>query len=116
MKSLSGRGNKIRTLFLLSKTVAHLKHYLAEFHGEAPDPEAHAFYFRNTRCHGKLIQPAISKMLRKYAKAAHEECTDVPLGLHAHQLRHPEASQWLEDGMSPLPPSAGPNFILCKVP
>ena len=66
-----GKGNKIRTFYLLPKTVAHLKRYLAEFHGETPDPEAYVFYSRNTGCHGKLTQPTISKMLRKYAKTAH---------------------------------------------
>ncbi len=95
-----GKGNKIRTLYLLPKAVAHLRRYLAEFHGETPDPEAYVFYSRNTGCHGKLTQPAISKMLRKYAKAAHEVCGDVPLGLHAHQFRHGKASHWLEDGMN----------------
>ena len=74
-----GKGNKIRTLYLLPRAVAHLRRYLAEFHGETPDPEAYIFYSRNTGCHGKLTQPAISKMLRKYAKAAHEVCSDVPL-------------------------------------
>ncbi len=95
-----GKGSKIRTLYLLPKAVAHLKRYLAEFHGEAPDPEAYVFYSRNIGSHGKMTQPAISKMLRKYAKAAHEVCMDVPLGLHAHQFRHAKASHWLEDGMN----------------
>lgn len=95
-----GKGRKIRTLYLLPKTVAHLKRYLAEFHGESPDPEAYVFYSRNTGSHGKMTQPAISKMLRKYAVAAHKICGDVPLGLHAHQFRHAKASHWLEDGMN----------------
>ena len=38
-----GKGNKIRTLYLLPKAVAHLRRYLAEFHGETPDPEAMSF-------------------------------------------------------------------------
>lgn len=29
-----GKGNKLRTLYLLPKTVAHLKKYMAEFHGD----------------------------------------------------------------------------------
>lgn len=45
-------------------------------------------------------QVGISKMLRKYAKSAHEKCPDVPLGLHAHQFRHAKASHWLEDVMN----------------
>ena len=95
-----GKGSKIRTLYLLPKAVAHLKRYLLEFHGQTPDPEAYVFYSRNTGIHGKMTQPAISKMLRKYAETAHVFCNDVPLGLHAHQFRHAKASHWLEDGMN----------------
>lgn len=55
---------------------------------------------RNTGIYGKLTAVAADKMLKKYAKKAHTECTDVPLELHAHQLRHAKASHWLEDGMN----------------
>lgn len=27
-------------------------------------------------------------------------CKDVPIGLHAHQIRHAAATHWLEDGMN----------------
>ncbi len=59
-----GKGNKIRTLHLLPKAVAHLKKYLQEFHGSVLDPETYVFYSRNTGPHGKMTQPAIAKMLR----------------------------------------------------
>jgi site-specific recombinase XerD len=95
-----GKGNKIRTLYLLPKAVAHLKKYLLEFHGKISDPEAYVFYSRNTGTHGKMTQPAIAKMLKKYAVEAHKFCTDVPITLHAHQFRHAKASHWLEDGMN----------------
>lgn len=48
----------------------------------------------------KLSQSAVRKMMKKYASACHEKCTDVPLDLHAHQFRHAKASHWLEDGMN----------------
>lgn len=95
-----GKGNKLRTLYLLPKSVAHLRKYLKEFHGDAPAPDAYVFYSRNTGIYGKLTQPAIDKMLKKYAQQAHDVCHDVPLGLHAHQFRHSKASHWLEDGMN----------------
>lgn len=98
--TIIGKGSKIRTLYLLPKVVAHLKRYQEEFHGGSPDPEAYLFYSRNTGNYGKMTQPAIAKMLKKYARSAHETCEDVPLGLHAHQLRHAKASHWLEDGMN----------------
>ena len=90
----------MRTLYLLPKVVAHLERYQREFHGETPDPDAYVFFSRNTGIYGKMTQPAVDRFLKKYAKAAHEECSDVPLGLHAHQLRHAKASHWLEDGIN----------------
>lgn len=98
--TIIGKGNKIRTLYLLPKAVAHLKSYLQEFHGANPEPEAYVFYSRNVGIYGKMSQPAIAKMLKKYATIAHENCPDVPLNLHAHQFRHAKASHWLEDGMN----------------
>jgi len=98
--TIIGKGDKIRTLYLLPKAVAHLRSYRREFHGETPDPEAYVFYSRNTGIYGKLTQAAIDKMLKKHAKTAYETCNEVPIGLHAHQVRHAKASHWLEDGMN----------------
>ena len=98
--TIIGKGSKIRTLYLLPKAVAHLKKYLKEFHGDTPNPEAYVFYSRNTGSHGKMSQTAVNKQLKKHAGAAHEMCDEVPLDLHAHQLRHAKASHWLEDGMN----------------
>ena len=77
-----------------------MKRYLKKYHGGSPDPEAYVFYSRNTGPRGKMSQTAISKMLKKHAKKAHENCDDVPFDLHAHQFRHAKASHWLEDGMN----------------
>ena len=95
-----GKGNKIRTLYLLPKAVAHLKKYLKEFHGNIPSPKDYVFYSRNIGPHGKMSQSAVSKQLKKHARVAHEVCDEVPINLHAHQLRHAKASHWLEDGMN----------------
>ena len=98
--TIIGKGNKIRTLYLLPKAVAHLKKYLKEFHGDTPNPEAYVFYSRNSGIHGKMSQTAISKQLKKHARTAHKIYDEVPRNLHAHQLRHAKASHWLEDGMN----------------
>ena len=98
--TIIGKGSKIRTLYLLPKAVAHLKKYLKEFHGDTPNPGTYIFYSRNTGPHGKMSQTAINKQLKKHARAAHEMCDEVPMDLHAHQLRHAKASHWLEDGMN----------------
>ena len=98
--TIIGKGNKIRTLYLLPKAVAHLKKYLNEFHDDTPNPKAYVFYSRNIGSHGKMSQTAVNKQLKKHAGAAHRICDDVPRDLHAHQLRHAKASHWLEDGMN----------------
>jgi len=59
--NIIGKGNKIRTLYLLPKAVAHLRKYIKEFHGDMPEPDSYVFYSRNTRPMGKMTQPAVSK-------------------------------------------------------
>lgn len=61
--------------------------------------KAYVFYSRNTGCHGKLPQPSISKILRKYAKAAHEVCGDVPLGSTRTNFRHTAAIELVDSGV-----------------
>jgi site-specific recombinase XerD len=96
--NIVGKGGKIRTLYLLPKTVSHLKKYIQEFHVSTPNPNAYVFYSRNGG--SKMSQMAVSKRLKMYAVIAHEKCADVPLSLHAHQIRHAKASHWLDDGMN----------------
>ena len=96
--NIIGKGGKIRTMRLLPRAVEHIRVFLREFHGEMPDAESYLFF---SRCGGgKLTQPAINKRIKQYAAFAHKSCRDVPLNLHAHQLRHAKATHWLEDGMN----------------
>lgn len=98
--TIVGKGNKIRTLYLLPKAVAHLEKYIAEFHPMEPNPDSYVFYSRIKGYRNKMTQTSVAKQLRKYAAVAHEDCPEVPLDLHAHQIRHAKASHWLEDGMN----------------
>jgi site-specific recombinase XerD len=98
--SVVGKGNKIRTLYLLPRAVAHLKRHIKEFHGNIPNPDAFVFFSRNTGPFGKMSQMAVNKRLKMHAESAHKLCGEVPIGLHAHQIRHAKASHWLEDGMN----------------
>jgi site-specific recombinase XerD len=95
-----GKGRKIRTLYILPKAVVHLKKYLRDFHAAEPNPEAYLFYSRNKGIFGKMTPESVNQQLKKYAALAHRICNDVPVNLHAHQIRHAKASHWLEDGMN----------------
>ena len=99
--NLHSKGGKIRTAYLLPRTVGHLQVYLREFHNAAPDPESFLFYSRvGGGKSSKLTEAAIDKRLKLYAQAANKICPDVPLRLHAHQFRHAKATHWLEDGIN----------------
>lgn len=78
-----GKREKVRTLYLLSKTVAHIRLYMKVFHGITPNPDSFLFYSRNKGSMEKLSQSAVRKMMKKYADACHAK-----------------ASHWLEDGMN----------------
>jgi site-specific recombinase XerD len=95
-----GKGQKIRTLNLGPKAVEYLKCYLRDFHGDNPNPGAYVFYSRNRGQQEKMSQTAMSSRLKLLAAAAHEKCPEVPLCVHAHQLRHARASHWLEEGVN----------------
>lgn len=97
---ITGKGGKIRTLYLLPKAVGFLKLYLKKYHGEPPLANDYLFYSSIYGRNTKLSQQAVHKILRKYAASANEKCQDVPTDLHAHQFRHAKASHWLEDGMN----------------
>lgn len=98
--NLHGKGDKIRTAYLLPRAVEHIRVYLKAFHEPAPDPEAYLFYSRVGGKYVKLTEPALDKRIKIYAADAHKECQDVPLNTHAHQFRHAKATHWLEDGMN----------------
>lgn len=95
-----GKGNKIRTIGILPRTVLLLEKYSREFHRGVIGPEDYVFYSRNLGRKGKLSQTAINKQLKKYAKLGHDLCSEIPLNFHCHQIRHSAASHWLDNGMN----------------
>jgi site-specific recombinase XerD len=83
-----GKGDKIRSLYLLPKSVAHLRAYLADAHRENPRPNSYVFYSRNKGANGQMCQNAVNKQLKKHAIVAKAVCKEVPEDIHAHRLRH----------------------------
>jgi len=95
-----GKGDKIRTVYLIRGLVEILEKYIRVFHGVHPDPEDYLFFSSWHGSKSKLSQEAIRKRLKIYASKAHERCSEVPLDLHSHQWRHAKACHWLEDGIN----------------
>lgn len=97
---ITGKGGKVRVLYLLPRAVEHMRAYVREFHDDGSGPDDYLFYSRRSDKGRKLTQEAVRARLRIHAAAAHARCGDVPLGLHAHQFRHARASHWLQEGMN----------------
>lgn len=100
--TLTGKGQKTRTIPIMDKTGRHLNQYLNVFHPGTPEPEAPYFYTIRAGQHQPMSQDNITYLLNKHATAAREHCPEIPERIHAHQLRHARAMQMLRAGV-PLP-------------
>ena len=96
--TLFGKGGKTRSGYLLPRASRMLRKYMKEALG--PDPDADAPLFPSRVGGGKMSEQAWDKRIKTYAAIAHAVCSDVPVGAHAHQLRHAAASEWLDAGMN----------------
>ncbi|MEQ6390581.1 tyrosine-type recombinase/integrase [Bacillaceae bacterium S4-13-58] len=98
--TITGKGNKHRSLGLNSKTVQYLEKFVNEYHGMRPNEDDFLFYSKIKGKKKKLTQPAVTKRLKKWAVLANQLCPEVPATLHPHQIRHAAATHWLENGMN----------------
>ena len=97
-----GKGNKPRTLTLLSEPARLMQAYINLVFGTSPDPAAYVFFTNHKGSYQKMSQNAVRNQLKRYAATAHEHCPDVPLDLHPHLFRRSKATHMLEDGASIL--------------
>ncbi|KEF38055.1 site-specific recombinase XerD [Schinkia azotoformans MEV2011] len=98
--TITGKGNKHRSLGLNSKTVQYLEKFVSEYHGMKPNEDDFLFYSKIKGKKKKLTQPAVTKQLKKWAAIANQVCPEVPVTLHPHQIRHAAATHWMENGMN----------------
>jgi len=97
---LTGKGNKTRLVPLMDKTMAHLQEYLAWFHPDG-DRKSDQYLFY-TWIKGKMTKMSadnVSCFLKRYAAAAHQVCSEVPLRMHAHLFRHTRAMHLYQAGI-----------------
>ena len=98
---VNGKGSKLRTLVLSERNVNTLKLYLRLFLGEKPNKESYIFYSSHGGTNVPLNEDSVNQRLHMIAKIAHERCSDVPLNMHSHVIRHTAASHWFnEDGIN----------------
>lgn len=97
---LTGKGDKIRQIPLMDKTVSHMKAYLKEFHPkEKRSPENYLFYTVIRGQAGQMSSENVASFLKRYGTRAREECKEVPRNLHAHVFRHSRAMALYKSGV-----------------
>ena len=98
---LHGKGDKIRTVPISDKTVAHLKKYCKEFHPELK-PDDYLFYAHIYGAEKPMSHDTVAYFMSKYGAMAREKCKAVPEHVHPHMFRHTRAMHLYRNGV-PLP-------------
>lgn len=97
---LNGKGNKVRCIPLMNKTIIHLNEYVKQFHPSAVrGGNQYLFYTTIKGNTDRISGDSVAWMLKKYGEAARLECPEVPERIHPHQFRHSRAQHLYQDGM-----------------
>lgn len=89
---LRGKGNKVRSVPLMAKTVEHCRNYLRIFHPGAEAASGEYVFFTTIHDARHQMSPdAVAQFMKKYGEKARTICPEVPERVHPHQLRHTRA-------------------------
>lgn len=99
---IHGKGNKVRTVPIMKKTLDHYNSYIKRFQVDPKDSEGTLFY---TVSHGerhRMSDDNVGRFIHKYAADARKKDPDVPENITPHMFRHSRAVNLYRNGM-PLP-------------
>jgi len=96
-----GKGNKMRHVPIMKKTVAHIQNYIKHFHSDS-NSSSYLFYTVSHGTRHQMSDDNAARFIRKYGDMAKTNCSDVPDRLTPHMFRHARALHLYRNGM-PLP-------------
>ena len=97
---LTGKGNKTRLVPLMDKTIEHLNQYMKSYHPDGYlNNDQYLFYTVIKGKKGQMSDDNVSYFLKRYAEAARQVCSEVPLRMHAHLFRHTRAMHLYQAGI-----------------
>jgi len=96
---LRGKGDKLRSVPIMPKTVLHCKGYLNKFHQGADSASTDYLFYSIIHGERKPLTPqAVEIFMRKYGEKARADCEEIPERVHPHQLRHTKAIHMYRKG------------------
>ena len=97
---LLGKGNKVRSVPIMAKTVEHLNNYLKAFHlNEGAYSNEPLFYVLRKGQKQQMSDDNVRKLLKLYGGQAKKTCPNVPDNVHPHLFRHSRAMHLYQHGM-----------------
>ena len=96
--TLTGNGNKTRSVPLMSPTAALLKQYLAEWRLGRNETKDFPVFFNRQR--QKMTRAGMAFILNKYVVQARQISTGIPEHVTPHVLRHTKAMHLLQAGVN----------------
>lgn len=95
---LRGKGDKTRSVPLMSRTVDLIVRYMREFHPDRAATDS-LFYTIIGGRRKEMSYENAAKMVAGYGRMARAESNSFPERLHAHTLRHTRAMHLYQDGV-----------------
>lgn len=97
---LHGKGSKVRTIPLMNKTMEHFQNYVNIFHpNENAYSNQYLFYVVRRGHKNRMCEDNARKLIHAYGTAAKKTCSEVPVNVHPHLLRHSRAMHLYRHGM-----------------
>lgn len=97
---LTGKGNKVRAVPLMDKTIQHLMEYLRMLHPQYPHNGDDYLFYTVIKGRKQAMSPDnVSAFIKKYARQAKQQCPEIPDKVHAHLFRHSRAMHLYQSGI-----------------
>ena len=95
---LCGKGNKMRTVPVMKKTVEHFQKYRQIFHIDS-SAEQYMFFTTRRGVKQQMSDDNVARFLKIYGTMAKQQCSEVPDKVHPHMFRRTRAMHLYRAGM-----------------